>query len=78
MIYNYRYMPMENHVPLARDKEMGPFTDENPFHKVLRNTGFYLTTRNPAVQLELTSRSMDYLRPNKQIQLEKTIAKPWR
>ena len=33
-------------------------------HKFLRNAGFYLRTRHPAVRLELISRQMGVLRPD--------------
>lgn len=37
--------------PLLEAREITALTDGNQFHKFLRNTGFYLTARNPSIIL---------------------------
>lgn len=57
-----RYMSMEGHIfllPVAR--EMTALANGSKFHKFPRNSGFYLTTRNPTVQLQLFSAYIDCL-----------------
>lgn len=50
LIYNYRYISVEQYVHSARGK--GKFlllADGNGFQKFLRNVGFYVIARDPSI-----------------------------